>query len=107
MWLRRLTRVLVTRARNPRGAEPGPLDPAIERLARELGLQVAVKTSLKSYPGSVHWHFKKEGSVGTLEATYWPAERRVWFSVHSNRGGAWTTHAAVTFKTRLEKGSGQ
>jgi hypothetical protein len=45
--------------------------------------------TLKKFPGSVHWHLHQPGKKGTLEATWWPSERRFWFSIHENRRADW------------------
>ena len=65
----------------------------VERVCQTEGLTVASKSSLRSFPGSVHWHLKKEGEKGVLELTLWPAKRRLWASVHANRAGGWTDDA--------------
>ena len=75
---------------------------AVERTCRSLGLQLKVKKSLRSYPGSKHWHFNREGERGTLEVTFWEQERRLWLSVHSNRTGAWTEAFIIDLKSTFE-----
>lgn len=57
-------------------------------MARSSGLDGSEMT-LKKYPGCIHWHLHKPGHKGTLEATWWPEERRFWFSVHANRRAEW------------------
>jgi hypothetical protein len=63
----------------------------IEEAAVLYGLQIRIKSTLRTYPGSQHWHMCKPGERGTLEVTLWPAGKRVWFSVHSNRRAEWIT----------------
>ena len=63
-----------------------------ERRCEELGL-IARRMSLKKYPGCTHWHLKKAGEKGTLEATWWPEKDRLWLSVHENRRAAWQERA--------------
>jgi hypothetical protein len=48
-----------------------------------------LKGTLKQYPGSVHWHYKRGKESGTLEITYWPERRRIWFKVSPGRRGGW------------------
>jgi len=78
---------------------------AVERTCRSLGLQLKARKSLRRYPGSTHWHFKKEEERGTLEVTFLEKERRLWLSVHSNRTGTWTTAAMRDLKSRFESDS--
>ena len=47
----------------------------IERVCAAHGLQAAMKGKLSSYPGSIHWHYKKRAEKGTLELTLLPRER--------------------------------
>jgi hypothetical protein len=62
---------------------------AIEAACRRAGLTMATKGTLHTYPGSVHWHFKKGANLGTLEATYVPRDGRAWFSVQGGREAPW------------------
>jgi hypothetical protein len=50
---------------------------------------VLKRLDLKKYPGCTHWHLVKSGAKGTLEATFWPEQKRLWFSVHDNRCADW------------------
>jgi len=74
----------------------------VEQTCRSRGLKSTVKRSLVSYPGSTHWHFKKGKERGTLEVTFWKQERRLWFSIHENRTGSWTTAKSGELKSVLE-----
>ena len=47
------------------------------------------ESTLKQYPGCVHWHLNKPGEKGTLEATWWPKKRKFWLAVHENRRADW------------------
>jgi len=69
---------------------------------RARGLAVSMKTSLKSYPGSVHWHFKKGAGSGVVEVTFWEAKRRLWINVHSNRASSWTSEEMRGLRKDLE-----
>ena len=59
-----------------------------EACLQQLGLSFK-RMSLAKYPGSTHWHIQRPGEKGTLEATWWPSEERLWLSVHANRRGDW------------------
>lgn len=79
----------------------------VEGVLAASGLTVAMCTTLKTRSGSTHWHLKCGAEAGTLELTWWPQRRRLWFSVHANREGPWidgaigrlvscVTHVAAT-----------
>jgi hypothetical protein len=75
----------------------------VEECCARAGLRASMKGDLKSYPGSIHWHFQRPGHRGTLEATLWPMKRRLWLSIHSGRTGEWTSAAAVDLRAALEE----
>ena len=81
------------------------LEALVEKVCQTEGLTATSKTSLASFPGSVHWHFKREGEKGkgVLELTLWPAKRRLWASVHANRTGSWTGDALERVRRELER----
>jgi hypothetical protein len=64
-----------------------------ERLIEEIcggrGLQVAMKGSQSKFPGSIHWHYKREKQKGTLELTLFPANRWLWAKVAEGRKAPW------------------
>ena len=66
----------------------GDVVEAVEAQATSLGL-AWMRSSLKKYPDSTHWHFVMPDKAGTLEATWWPAKNRLWLSVHENRQAEW------------------
>lgn len=53
----------------------------VEQDCKAYGLTQALKGTLASYPGCVHWHFKKDKEKGILEITWWESENRLWFKV--------------------------
>ena len=53
------------------------------------GLEITLKTTLATYPGSTHWHLKKPGQSGVLEFTWSPTDKRTWFKVAKNRSAEW------------------
>ncbi|MEI7986041.1 MAG: hypothetical protein WCI55_10470 [Armatimonadota bacterium] len=55
----------------------------------KLNCNIAVRSSLKSFPGCVHWHIKHNvENGGTLEFTILPTGE-CWLSVHRNRHKPW------------------
>ena len=74
---------------------------AIERCVAEAGLRVTMKGTVAAHKGSVHWHLKLREERGTLEVTLWPARKRVWLSVHANRGGGWVDEALGRLQAAL------
>jgi len=68
-----------------------PHDPAsFEQAINDLGLG-ATRISLKSIPDAVHWHIRKPGVSGTLEATWRFGENgpELWLEVRANRSAPW------------------
>ncbi len=86
---------------NPEGREE-QLAALIEEVADHYGLQVRMRGTLRTYPGSQHWHFHKPGERGTLEITLWPAGKRVWFSVQAGRRAGWIAEILPRMKAWLE-----
>ena len=75
---------------------------AISTAAAAMGLEIAVETSLKSLPGSLHWHLRRKGRTGTVEVTWLPSEQRMWVAYHANRlGDGWVKVTAPELATRL------
>jgi len=78
---------------------PPALDAAVvpevvETVCAGANLHLTMKTTLKTYAGCLHWHFKLIGEPGMLEVTWWPSRSeqtpsRLWLSVHGNRNAAW------------------
>jgi hypothetical protein len=56
----------------------------IERIGVDASLVVIMRTTLRTYPGSTHWHVQQPGARGVLEITYWPSQQRLWFAVHDH-----------------------
>ena len=78
------------------GILPEDVPATLEQTASWAGL-VAERGSLKSYPGSTHWHFRRPGSRGTLEATWFPHTERLWLSYHENRYAPWMDDMVEVF----------
>jgi hypothetical protein len=65
------------------------MDPLeFEPLLVKLGLEFT-RMSLKKYPGAAHWHIRKPGLSGTLEATWWPSEGQFWIEQRTGRTADW------------------
>jgi hypothetical protein len=76
--------------RVPKQCDLNGAERLIERVCAERGLSVAMKGSLASYPGCVHWHYKdKDHRKGTLEITLYPKDRRIWAQVQDGRRAPW------------------
>lgn len=74
----------------------------VEEAAARSGLQIRLKTTLRTYPGSQHWHLTMPGERGTLEITCWLTGKRVWFAVHANRRDEWIKEVLPGMKAWLE-----
>lgn len=61
----------------------------VESVLAEAGLTMHTRGTLKRYPGCTHWHWRNGTLPGTLEVTFWPARRRLWFKVQSGRRAPW------------------
>ena len=77
--------------------------PVIDNCIAQLGLTVTRKETLATYPGSIHWHLKQGKASGVLELTLWPAERRLWFSIHRNRSAPWIEAVQPQMKQEIER----
>ena len=62
---------------------------ALEDAFSRCELRITLKGATASYPGSTHWHLKREKLTGTLEATLWPSESWFWLSVQDGRKAPW------------------
>ena len=65
------------------------IERAIDQAIADVGLSVALRASLAKFPGCIHWHAKQGRESGTLEITFWPRERRAWFTIQNGRRAAW------------------
>jgi hypothetical protein len=78
----------------------------IDKCCRNFGLVETMKTTLRSYPGSIHWHYKKREKEsmlkGSLEITFWKPEGKIWLSVHSGREDAWIDEIIYPLKEAIE-----
>jgi hypothetical protein len=87
----------------PTNHEPAMLIERIERCAAAEGLDIGQRMTLRTFPGSIHWHLRLPSVKGVLELTYWPEQRRLWFAVHSNRQSEWIAPAIERLRTCLQQ----
>src|ERR1700704_6112521 len=78
----------------------------VKLLAAE-GLRIALKGELRQYPGCTHWHFRHATLPGTLELTFWPRERRLWFTIQSRRQADWIDPIVKRVKAALTLSSAE
>jgi len=88
--------------RVPDGIRPDKIVSAVDRTIVDLGLIVTIRGSLKSFPGSTHWHLKRGRGRGTLEATWWPGMRKLWIKIQAGRTAQWIEEIAPRFKREIE-----
>ena len=75
----------------------------VEGSCDHLGLRQTMKATLRTYPGSVHWHYKWPGLSGTLEVTAWPEERRLWITVQDGRRARWIDEALPALTREMKR----
>lgn len=88
--------------RLPDGAVLAALPDQIEEQCQAEGMISAMRGTLATYPGCIHWHFKRSGQPGTLEVTWWPKASRLWFKVADGRDGPWIKPAITRVKAAFE-----
>lgn len=72
---------------------PPNIAETVEQVCADAGLTATLVGTLKSYPGSTHWHFKKGRERGVLEITVHPGEHRLWLSARPGRDAPWIAEA--------------
>ena len=87
----------------PGGVETETVIRVVEHVCASNELTYSLKGTLVSFPGSVHWHFKRGGQKGTLEMTWWESEHRLWFKVANGRTGEWMLESIPQLKEQIEK----
>ena len=70
-------------------------------IVKAIGLEISMRTELKSIDGNVHWHLKKGKEKGVLEITLMLLTEEVIFSCKENRGGGWVDEAIDQLKKDL------
>ncbi|HUJ51708.1 MAG TPA: hypothetical protein VLW25_15975 [Bryobacteraceae bacterium] len=78
-------------------------DALIERVCAAHGLEAAMKGTLATHPGSIHWHWKMPKQKGTLELTLSRADRRIWAAIHTNRQAPWIEQVLNRVRADIER----
>ena len=79
-------------------------DRLIEQVCTGRGLIAALKGSLASYPGSIHWHYRRPKEKGVLELTLWPPGARLWAQVQNGRKAPWIASLLPEIQAKIEQG---
>jgi len=87
----------------PDGIREGALIRCVEDVCAANSLTCSLKGTLSKYPGSLHWHFKKDKQKGILEITWWKREQRLWFKVADNRTSEWINESLPKLKQEIEQ----
>ena len=87
----------------PRNADFVRAERLIEKICARRGLVLAMKGSLRSYPGCVHWHYKRPDQKGTLELTLFVRDRRVWAAVQDGRKAPWIDEELPRLQAAIER----
>jgi hypothetical protein len=82
------------------------IERAIEQAIDDAGLNTSLRASLRKFPGCIHWHLKRGAEPGTLELTFWPRERRAWFTIQDGRGAAWIEEQLAVLDTAIRRRTG-
>lgn len=78
---------------------------AVERAAASVGLHISHigGYSRKKYPGSVHWHFKRDKKEpGLIDATYWDIRSLLWLMIR-HREPDWVHETAPKLQRALRR----
>jgi hypothetical protein len=78
------------------------IERAVDDACLGSGLTVHSKSTLRQYPGCVHWHIRKGKLTGTLEITLWPQIGRLWFVVHENRKATWIDDVLPVLRAHMQ-----
>lgn len=84
----------------PRALDERQIEHLLEVAIARSGLQISLR-----HPGCVHWHVRNGRESGTLELTFWPAERRAWFTVQSGRTADWIDEAMDRIRRAIRRRS--
>jgi hypothetical protein len=87
----------------PESVDLTEITQAVESATAAEQLFISMTGTLRSHPGSVHWHIKRRGSAGTLELTFDPNKRRLWFKIQSRRDASWIEPSMQKLRAHLER----
>ena len=82
------------------------IERAIDDAVGECGLRIVLRTSLATFPGCTHWHVKRGRDSGTLEITFWPEQRRAWFTIQEGRKANWIDAMVQTLLDAIGRRTG-
>lgn len=88
----------------PAGVSKRQIMPAVERAAKAAGLYISHigGYSRVKYPGSVHWHFKRDkNEAGLIDATFWDVKSLLWMMVQK-RNAPWVKAAVPKLRRALQ-----
>lgn len=85
----------------PANVSKGNVIRVVEAACAATGLRVTLKDSLRRYPGSIHWHYKRGQEAGTLEITFWPNASRLWCKIAANRASEWIAPTITQLRTTI------
>jgi hypothetical protein len=74
--------------------------PTLSRFCAAESLRLSQRMTAAA--GKSHWHIYHLCQTGTLELTWWPAKKRLWLKVASNRDGAWIDETIARLSTALQ-----
>lgn len=86
----------------PQSAQLSGMESTLESICIAEGLHIGMKGSLATFPGSIHWHFKKPGERGVLEITSCPREKKLWASIQAGRRANWIEPSLMKIKKKIE-----
>lgn len=86
----------------PADAKGDSVVKVIEQVCTANNLTCALRGTLVSYPGCIHWHYKQSKQKGILEITWWERENRLWFKVTKGRTGDWIDEVLPKLKEQIE-----
>ena len=85
------SRMIEQRVHLPDGKEM--VDRWVEQLTAEEGVTARPMGTLRTIPGSQHWHLGGKRGSGVVEITLDPGRRCMVVAVHENRRGSWARGA--------------
>lgn len=91
----------------PGAVDLDAVETIVDNVCAEEKLNATMKSTLKQYPGCIHWHFKHGKAAGVLEVTWWPRQNEdedplLWLSVHGNRMADWIDPKMLKLKNLIE-----
>ena len=88
----------------PEGVSRQQIMGVVERAATAAGLYISHigGYSRQKFPGSVHWHFKRDKSErGLIDATYWDVKNLLWLMIR-HREPDWVHKTSPKLRRALQ-----